>query len=236
MRSNGPMLKSSWKSGENGEWYYLKSDGKMAANEDIVVDGVTYSTNENGVCTEKDGNNNLNNQLTVPIVTKLLPTSYQCGQQQQITLLVLHDTGNVGGDKAINNYNYFNTDPSALASKVSAHAFLDDTQLLITVPENQQANHTRGSYNGRSFNKESYGLELCNLLSQSKVDEQFNNAAIYYASLCNNYGINPSTQIKSHGECTTLGKVSGGHMDPHVYLQKWGHNMDEFRALVAQYM
>jgi len=53
MRSNGPMLKSSWKSGENGEWYYLKSDGKMAANEDIVVDGVTYSTNENGVCTEK---------------------------------------------------------------------------------------------------------------------------------------------------------------------------------------
>ena len=30
-----------------------------------------------------------------------------------------------------------------------------------------------------AFNLESYGLELCNLLTQSKVDDQFNNAAIY---------------------------------------------------------
>lgn len=74
------------------------------------------------------------------------------------------------------------------------------------------------------------------MLSQEKVDEQFDNAAKYVASLCVQYNLNPNADIISHGELSKLGNVSGGHTDPHAYLGKWGHDVDGFRALVSTYM
>lgn len=53
---------------------------------------------------------------------------------------------------------------------------------------------------------------------------------------CNTFNLDPNKDIYSHGELTKLGNVSGGHGDPHAYLAKWGYDMTQFRALVAQYM
>jgi len=73
MRSSGPMLTSNWKQGKKGEWYYIKADGKMAKDEEITVDGVTYSVNKDGVCTEIQKKTTANSPLVV--YTKISPNS-----------------------------------------------------------------------------------------------------------------------------------------------------------------
>lgn len=229
------MRKSQLRIGTDGNLYYLKDDGAMAVSETIVDkdSGKTYGTDENGVCREVSSI--VNNSLTIPIVTKYLPSNYQHGQQV-VKMLVLHDTGNTEGDSAAANYTYFSTNAAPLNSGVTAHAFIDDKELIRTVPDSQQAWHVKGSYNGKAFNEESYGMELCNLLTQAKVTEQVDNAAKYFAMLCTDFNLDPMKDIYSHGELTKLGNVSGGHMDPHTYLAKWGHDMDAFRKSVSGYM
>lgn len=174
-------------------------------------------------------------ELTVPIIIQYLPSNYWHGNQT-VELLVIHDTGNVSGDKAQGNYNYFNTNASALKAGVAAHAFLDDTKLLQTIPSDIKTYHTKGSYQGKAFNSNSYGFELCNLTNQEAVDEQFDNAAKYFAKLCAEFSLDPYDNIRSHHELTILGKVQGGHVDPDGYLSKWGHSVDEFRNLVDSYL
>ena len=173
-------------------------------------------------------------KLSVPTHIQYLPTSYYNGLQQ-IKMLVLHDTGNEKGDSAKSNYNYF-TGKGAIEKSLTAHAFIDNKELLLTIPINQGANHVKGSYQGKSFNENSYGLELCNLVTQKDVDEQFSNAAKYFAQLCLEFNLDPYIDIHSHKELSILGNVSVGHVDPDAYLAKWGYNMDKFRNLVADYL
>ena len=47
---NGAMVKGWLKSG--GKWYYLGSDGKMVTNKTIVIKGVSYTFDKNGVWQE----------------------------------------------------------------------------------------------------------------------------------------------------------------------------------------
>lgn len=150
-------------------------------------------------------------------------------------MLVVHENGNINGDSANGNYNYF-LSQSAISNGVTAHAFLDSNQLLLTVPKDQKAYHVRGSYQGQSFNDQSYGMELCNLKSQEEVEEQFANATKYYAILCIEFNLNPYNDIRSHNELTQQGNVKGGHVDPDAYLAKWGYDMDMFRDEVAKQM
>ena len=44
------MLKNAWRENKFGEWYWLKSNGVMASNETLTINGVSRTFNDQGVC------------------------------------------------------------------------------------------------------------------------------------------------------------------------------------------
>lgn len=210
----------------NDNYYYFYPKGHLASSEWIEDLDEKYWVNKDGIW---DGSYP-ERELSVPIVVQHLPQSYWHGNQT-VQLLVLHDTGNVKGDSAKGNYSHFINNTEALSRGVAAHAFLDNTVLLQTIPSDIKTLHVKGSYNGKSFNTNSYGLELCNLLSQEDVDTQFDDAAKYFAQLCIEYGLDPYKDIHSHGEMTKLGNVYGGHTDPSLIWQNGGMIWTNFETL-----
>jgi glucan-binding YG repeat protein len=44
------MIKNNWRINKFGEWYWLKSNGVMASNETLTINGVSRTFNDQGVC------------------------------------------------------------------------------------------------------------------------------------------------------------------------------------------
>ncbi|ACB86103.1 peptidoglycan recognition protein family protein [Natranaerobius thermophilus] len=90
---------------------------------------------------------------------KLIDYNYSSRQNQTISYLVIHDTGNSRpGADAKAHYHYFN----AGNRSASAHYFVDDTQILQLVEDHHASWHCgdgRGRYG--ITNSNSIGIEIC---------------------------------------------------------------------------
>lgn len=90
-----------------------------------------------------------------------MPIRYNTSSRQgkKIEYIVIHDTGNKSvGATALNHYHYFN----GANRNASAHYFVDDKEVIQTVPDNLAAWHC-GDGRGRHgiTNANSIGIELC---------------------------------------------------------------------------
>ncbi|MBA2177005.1 peptidoglycan-binding protein [Halobacillus locisalis] len=103
---------------------------------------------------------------------------------------VAHDTGNPGST-ARQNVNYFNR--QNLSS--SAHAFVDDREIIVMIPFTEKAYHVR--YDVSDANDWAIGIELC-YGGQINFKEAYKRYVWLWAYLCNRFNFNPRTQIKGH--------------------------------------
>lgn len=117
-----------------------------------------------------------------------------------IAYIVAHYTGNKG-DTAKNNADYFARENVG----VSAHYFVDETEVWQSVPDNHAAWHcgTKGTYfHPKCRNANSIGVEVCMLdkhgrLRQGSIDR----AAALVRELMQRYGI-PADRVIRHYDVT----------------------------------
>lgn len=133
------------------------------------------------------------------------------GTRNKIEYIVIHYTAN-DGDTDEANANYFKNN----IVKASAHYFVDDDSITLSVPENRIAysvggakysNTKGGSYHGKCTNTNSISVELCDTKRNGKYDfteTTLNNAAELVKDLITRYNI-PIQNVIRHYDVT--GKI-----------------------------
>lgn len=159
-----------------------------------------------------------------------LPNSYHHGANE-MKRQVLHDTGNIKGDTAYANYNYFNSNVKALSRGVTAHYFIDDKEILETVPYNKKCWHVGGI-----SNIDTVGYEMCNMITQNNFDKMIENTIqillLDRVTYMNSIPVTKSN-LTSHGELNKIENTGSTHNDPERYLNKFGWSMDKIRNEVS---
>lgn len=140
--------------------------------------------------------------------------------------IVLHATDDKGAT-ANNEFNYFNTGNR----KASAHAFIDWTEIIETVPDNEVA---WGS--GYTSNHKYLQVELCEPSTHdpAKFNEVWNRAVWYFANkLLNVVKVNNVTgdNLLSHADVSNKWRETN-HQDPIDFFSDYGKTVDQFRAEV----
>lgn len=116
--------------------------------------------------------------------------NYGGKRTMKVEYLVLHYTAN-DGDSDSANAAYFQR---RLTPPTSAHYFVDDDSVTLTVPEDHVAYHCGGStyYHPACRNANSIGIELCDARRDGQVmatEKTLQNAAQLTAQLMERYGI-----------------------------------------------
>ena len=162
------------------------------------------------------------------ITQKLLPieTARRSGTKNNgIKFLVMHDTGNPGTN-AQTNVNYYIK--SAQEMSASAHYFVDDTQILQCIPDDEKAWHVR--YNvgldkkkyGVHANDCAIGVELCYGKTINN-EESYKNYVYLIAELCKKFKLNPDTDLTSHAVLDPSRRT-----DPFNAFSKMNKTWDQF--------
>ncbi len=97
--------------------------------------------------------------MDIKINEKLIKYNYSSRNGTSIKYIVIHDTDNKDpGANAENHYRYFNSGDR----QASAHYFIDDTQILRVVKDNNKSWHC-GDGKGKNgiTNANSIGIEMC---------------------------------------------------------------------------
>lgn len=121
-----------------------------------------------------------------------------------VKYIVIHYTGN-DGDKAVNNGNYFRN----TVTGTSAHYFVDDNEIVRSVPEGHIAFSVEGkNYGGRLHgivtNANSISVELCDTLRNGTIaptKETIENALELVRYLMKSYNI-PHENVVRHYDVT----------------------------------
>ncbi len=117
-----------------------------------------------------------------------------------IKYIVIHYTGN-HGDTAKNNADYFARE----APGVSAHYFVDETEVWCSVPPDHNAWHcgTKNKYYHKACrNNNSIGVEICMLDKRGNIrHESISNAATFVRELMTQYSI-PIENVVRHYDVT----------------------------------
>lgn len=141
---------------------------------------------------------------------------------KDIKWIVIHWTGN-DGDSDESNANYFATG----LRYASAHAFVDDDSVSISVPANyiswsvgvdyqdQSSPYKKygRKYAGKANNNNTYNIELCDTIKDCKhvfSDDTINNAVSYTKKAMKKYGID-SDHVIRHFDVT-------GKICPHPFV------------------
>lgn len=116
--------------------------------------------------------------------------------------IVMHYTAN-DGDSGASNGKYFQ---QALNPVASAHYFVDETSITISVPEDYVAYHCGADKYRHPFcrNYNSIGIEMCDTKRDGRVmatEQTIQNAAELAAALCEKYGL-PVSHIIRHYDVT----------------------------------
>lgn len=126
------------------------------------------------------------------------------GKRSVVKYIVIHYTGN-DGDTAENNAKYFKNN----VTKTSAHYFVDDTEVILSVPEDYVAYSVGGKGNGPlkniCTNKNSISIELCDTVRNGTIaptDKTVENALQLTRDLMSKYGI-PKSNVVRHWDVTT---------------------------------
>ena len=120
----------------------------------------------------------------------------------KIEWIVMHYTAN-DGDSGMSNARYFQ---KALNPVASAHYFVDDREIVQSVPDEYVAYHC-GAYKYRHpfcRNYNSIGIEMCDSKRDGTVkatEQTIRNAAELAAALCERYGL-PVSHIIRHYDVT----------------------------------
>lgn len=156
---------------------------------------------------------------------------YKAGRTIDIIKLMLHSTAcpNVSAAGFAKAWNT----PRPADRQVCVHAFVDDKEVIQTLPWNHRGWHCGSGSNG-SGNNNMIGVEMCEPADYS--DKAYFDAAIkniieLYAYLCKEYGLN-ANDIISHKEGHSQG-VASNHGDPDHWWKFVGYTMNDFRADVA---
>ena len=139
----------------------------------------------------------------VPIKTMLAHrANYGMKRGGAIEWLVMHYTAN-DGDSDTSNGKYFQQPLNPVAS---AHFFVDDDSITISVPEDYVAFHCGAYHYTHPFcrNYNSIGIEMCDSKRDGRVmatEQTIQNAAELAAALCEKYGL-PVSHIIRHYDVT----------------------------------
>lgn len=125
----------------------------------------------------------------------------------RVRFLVAHDTGNPGASADAHARNYRNNPNPAPKSVSSAHLFVDDEEIVETIPaltaEPEQAFHVRDSrpldnqLYGVDANQGAIGVEYCygGSIAANAAYERY---VWLLAALCDRFGLDPTRDIVSH--------------------------------------
>lgn len=139
------------------------------------------------------------------IIQKYIPTNTKRRPGIPISgvkFIVAHDTGNPNST-AMQNVDYYIK--SANEMEASAHTFIDDKYIIDCIPKNEKAYHVRrivttdNEIYGLDAIDWSLGVELCYFpqdRERSKI--AYNNYVEYIKGLCQDYKLNPTTDIIGH--------------------------------------
>lgn len=139
--------------------------------------------------------------------------------------VVIHETADPNAT-AQNEDEYFGSHYCA----ASAHYFVDDSQIIRTIPESEEAWHA-----GPTANRQFLGVELCHFDDMARFQETWIRGVMLVANMCTRYGWNPDTQIHSHLWVSNEWHEVD-HTDPYEYFGAHNTNMDEFIAAVKSAM
>jgi len=130
---------------------------------------------------------------------------------------VVHSTATPNAT-AQNEYKYFNSGNRS----ASVHYFVDWTQIIKCIPENEVAWHA-----GRTANSKFLSLEMCEPLnSVSKFQEVWNRTVWLVASACVRYGWNTEDNVWSHRGISNLYHETN-HTDPISFLASYGKTWNQ---------
>lgn len=130
------------------------------------------------------------------------PQNYGGLRAQDVQYIVIHFTAG-NGDTAKNNGVYFGREVVA----ASAHWFVDDTEAVLSVPEEFVAWHCGGAtyIHPECRNSNSIGVELCSRMDDTGLywftDDTINNAVELVRELMEKYGV-PIENVIRHYDVT----------------------------------
>lgn len=170
---------------------------------------------------------------------------YKAGRKIMVKGLMIHSVG-CPQPKASVFVNLWN---KSSFNSACVHAFIDGNtgDIYQCLPWDH-----RGWHGGGSSNNTHIGVEMCepstikytggssfNDLNPVKTKETvlrtYNAAVELFAYLCEQYGLNPMTDIISHAEGCKLG-IASNHGDPEHLWKYYGLSMDGFRNAVKAQM
>ncbi|MFL0267236.1 peptidoglycan recognition protein family protein [Candidatus Clostridium radicumherbarum] len=163
--------------------------------------------------------------MSYEIIQKYISKN-RSGQALTAIGMVLHDTDDKGAT-AQNEQSYFNNNNVS----ASAHAFIDWSSIIETVPDNEVA---WGS--GPTSNHKFLQVELCVPTTHdvTKFNEVWNRAVWYFAyKFVNKLNVNTITKdnLMSHAEVSNKWHETD-HQDPIAYFNEYGKTVDQFRSEV----
>lgn len=166
---------------------------------------------------------------------------YKAGRKIAVKGLMLHSVGCPQPDASvfIKNWN------KATFKSACVHAFIDanNGNVYQTLPWNH-----RGWHGGGTSNNTHIGVEMCEPScikyiggssftcsdwnkARGCVMRTYNSAVELFAYLCQEYNLDPMTNIISHSEGHKLG-VATNHADPEHLWKHFGLSMNDFRNAV----
>lgn len=127
-------------------------------------------------------------------------SNYSSGNYQK-SYIVLHYTGNTT-DKAVNNAKYFQTANRG----ASAHYFVDDNDIYLSVPEAASAwsvgkNYGSGNLFGKCTNKNSINIEMCSTNS-TITEKTITNVVWLVKQLMSKYNISVDHVVTHYQVCS----------------------------------
>lgn len=139
---------------------------------------------------------------------------------------VIHATDTPGAT-AQNEHDYFNSGDR----QASAHYFVDDQQIIWTIPENERAWHA-----GPTANSKFLSVEMCEPKDDDpdramKFAEVWNRTVWLVADACIRHNWSTGPNVFSHRGVSWAYKETN-HTDPIAFLAKYGRTWDELLAVI----
>ena len=167
-----------------------------------------------------------------PVRTELAHRANYGVRRGKIEWIVMHYTAN-DGDSGMSNARYFQ---KALNPVASAHYFVDDREIVQSVPDEYVAYHC-GAYKYRHpfcRNYNSIGIEMCDSKRDGTVkatEQTIRNAAELAAALCERYGL-PVSHIIRHYD--VMGKKCPAYWVGNDGLEKFRKQVEEVGEVVEK--
>ena len=157
-----------------------------------------------------------------PVSEQLLKYN-RSGQKLVPEGFVIHDTATPGAT-AQNEFSYFNSGDR----KASAHYFVDWTQIVRTIPENERAWHA-----GPTANSKYLSVEMCvpKTHDPAKFKEVWNRTVWLVADAFVRYGWSTGPGLWSHKGISDM-NCETDHQDPIAYFKEYGKTFAGFVAEV----